>query len=121
MTLQHNLLYMEPKAISNISELEKTGEKIDISNWENFNSLFRFYIELHGYKSILLFLLNKNIDINSDIYQYYQTKYIQTYINFFYEREDLLEWIANKYNDIQQFEWAINFSRKEVIVTCKKF
>ena len=86
----------------------------DISQWDNFNELQKNQIESEGYLRVLEYLLNNNIDVNDDNYQYYEKKYLEKYTNLFFIKNSLSKYLQTL--DPQITRWEVNFYEKTIEV-----
>lgn len=104
--------------IQNLNELIIHNDSVDISNYPKIKMLTQLYVEEETYITVLLFLLQKNYNTNNQHYQYYEKKYIQTHVNFIYEKEKLRKWLLTTTQDerFREDNWIIFFSREEVII-----
>ena len=118
MEKQMDLKFLQDfNTILNLAEWEKEGFKFDISNYENIQTLTRLFIDQEAYIETLLFLLDKQYSNNNELYQWYEKKYIETYVELFYEKEKFISWLHKQQINLNDFkDWVIVFSRKEVLL-----
>ena len=90
---------------------------INISDWEYLNEMQKAQIETDSYIHILSYLINKNHDIKTEHYQYYQKQYLDAYTKLFDIKNQLISYLKeNNLVTETQYTWEVDFLKKEVYI-----